>query len=777
MKKQLTLLLFVSSLVHAQVKIPITTEYVWQDNSQLDRADILLDGDTLINYRPQGPTIYNPHEIVFDLLKWNATVSSVRLNMGNNPLVDTTRVNVIVERARDGVQTTIGTWTAGSLGRTTYTNSDTAKVAKIILQTYGVNRQFGSEVGIYGTYITPLPAAKKARVPLGQMAGIDGHSYDFMNDAKLNCIKSLGSTLGGYRVWENAYDVTDASNHWKFEPELGTDRYSTDSAFAILKRWSSNIYTWKAISAQWTPQLNSWKVIDNYPNRYIRGTVTSYLDHGSWGEVFIDVTAVALPTEYNITHWFVYKGGVQINETSTAESFSASLVGQNRHENVGGGLGLVAGDVLTFYKSQESVNPIYFADNDLPRRNTDSAFLLNAQNAYVYASRGGRNTSVPNYTLQSTSPTQRLLKGYNIYNATEGANEPNAWWTNWLGFWNGKTIFYFQDMVYDGAKGMFANAGAKTADSTIDVLLAGLATDKIDQVLAIIDEARKVRGYNADGSVNLPFNVINIHIYSTPGGQYAFSVNGGIPPEQGMNPQIRMFISLIERLAPHCKLFISEWGWDQHPNSAYHAGVFGPYDREGVGAFWMVRAMFSNAMLGTDRMTYFTVAQGWPESSSNNNSTGFETMRLIRQPIDADPTYIVRSRQGDYMAQYNEFKNYIYFDSATTGKPYLHIYRYKRPDNDSAIVVPWSEEIVNYVADTTQFQERTGTVVIPVKAGSYKYRQFMDDSSAVMSSTTLTSTGTVTVNYAAKPIIIQTIIPESNRYIKSFGRLNYKPRH
>lgn len=760
MKKLIFLLSFLSVFfANAQVKIPITSDYVWQDNSQQDRADKLVDGDTTSNYAPKPPIIYPQHEVVFDLWAWNATVSSVKMFIA---FPDTCTVHVIVERKSDYHQTEIGTFSGGSFQNFTYTNSDPAQVSKVILRTTSKNYQFGSEVELYGTYSSPSVVPHKVKRPLGWMTGAVAQSYDLMNDAKLNAVKSLGVSEGSLRVWEYGEDVTDASNNWKFEKEMGTDRYSIDSAFVLLKSWSPNLYTWKVISHQFTPQKISWDVIDDFPNKYIRGTVTSYVDHGSWGEIFMNIAEVAGAVgDTYVPAWHVYKGGVLINVTETPEIFGTSLVGQSRHYNVGGSLGLSVGDVLYFYKSQRSVNPIFWADNGLSRRDTDSAHIYSGQNAFVYAGRGGKNPSVPNYPIQSG---QRMLKGYGIYNAVEMANEPNAWWGQGKdAFWNGKTVFYHMNMVYDGNKKQFANTGAKQADSTIDVLMDGMATGFSDQIWGAINEARIHRGYLPDGSVNVPFDAVNVHLYPSAEGQYGWGTLGGFPPEIGMRAFLKGFLDLIERFCPQVKLYVSEWGWDQHPGSPLHAGVFGSYDRETVGSFWMVRAMLQMAAMGVDRSTYYPLFQDWPESASSTDATLFKTMRLLRQPIDADPTYIVRSRQGDYMAQYNEFKHFVYSDSVSTGNPWLHAYKYKKPGTDSAILAVWSEEVLSIVSDTTSFVERTGNINLSIPVGSYKTRTFKDDGSAAMASTTNTSTGTVTVAYAAKPVILQYVDAATNQ--------------
>jgi hypothetical protein len=746
------LMVLIYSFASAQTKIPITSNYIYQDNSQQDRADKLIDGNTAINYSPSGPKLYKQHEIVFDLFNWRASVSSVKIYIGNP---DTCTVKIIVV-GKNFVEKEIGTFKGGANQSFTYQSGFNGQVGRVVLRTSSKNYQFGSEVELYGTFTVPGAAKLKERRPLGWMAGANGHSWDLMNDAKLNVIKSLGIQTGALRIYDYPYQVTDTLGKWKFEGELVTDRYSTDSAFAMLHRWSANIFTWKGLSGQYADQQKSWNVIDNFPNKYIRGTVVGYNDYGSWGQVTMTITATNGTDEQNYGKWFVYKNGTEVNVTETPENFSNTLVGQNRTYNVGGGLGFASGEVLTFYKSQSSVNPIFFADKDLPNRNTYAAHLRSAKGTFVYASRGGSNANVPDYPVQTG---QRMLKGYKIYNAIESSNEPNAWWSNTDGFWNGKTLFYHWSMAYDGNKGAYPNTGVKHADPTIIYAASGLATDKPDQILSAIETARELRGNRADGNIDVPFDVVNVHIYSSAEGQYGYGNSGGLPPEQGMIPQVKNIVWTVENFAPTTQVWVTEWGWDQHPNSPLRAGQFGSYDREAVGGFWMVRAMLGMAAVGVDRSTYYRLAQDWPETGSNNSSLQFATMRLMSQPNDNDPTIIVRTRQGDYMAQYNEFRNYVYYDSIATALPGVYAYRYKNQSNDSLVIALWSEEVTSIAGGNASFTERTGTLTLPINAGSYKTRQFLDDGSSIMSSTTGTSTGTVPFTYAAKPIFIQTILP------------------
>lgn len=747
-------------------KIPITANYIFQDNSQRyydgvasSRPDRLLDGDTTSNFYASNPILQSTHDVTFYLVPFNASVSSVKIWVGTS---DACSTQVIVVRKDNNSEVNIGTFTGGTTGQSfTYTNSGTFDVSKVILRTTGGTRFYGSEVAIYGNYTTPPARPKKPKASLGQMAGINNHVWDLMNDAKIAATESLGIRKGAIRTYVSPSQITNVAGDWRFEGELGTDRYSIDSAYGILHRWSPDLFTWLAPVDQYADQLQSWNVIDNFPNKFIKGTVVEYRDFGSWGQVNLNVTQVSNGDDQYYGKWFVYKSGSLVNITETPESFSSSLVGQSRWYNVGGTLGFVPGDVLTFYKSQVSNNPVFFADNPLPNRDTYAAHLRSAQAMFVLASRGGTNPNVPDYPIQGN---QRMLKATGHYHLIESINEPNRWWQNFDNHWNGKTLYYEMAMVYDGNKGAFANAGAKQADSNILVTAPGLATDKPDLQFAMADQARINRGYKADGSIDLPFDAIQAHIYSQAENEYGFGNTGGLPPEQGMLPHMRRIVWTIENIfngtstaPPETKFIVGEFGWDMHPNSAARAGEYGPYSRGTVNGFWLVRAMLLAAITGIDYMTYFRAFQDWPESQSNNNSGVFGTMALLSQPNDNDATFIVRTMAGNYMAQYNEFADYVPYDTIamSTG---VYCYRYKLPTKDSILIALWSEESTTITNGSPVFTERTGTVDLPITAGNYIVRTFKDDGSTVMDADTSVSTGTVTFNYAAKPIFIQTTL-------------------
>jgi hypothetical protein len=162
---------------------------------------------------------------------------------------------------------------------------------------------------------------------------------------------------------------------------------------------------------------------------------------------------------------------------------------------------------------------------------------------------------------------------------------------------------------------------------------------------------------------------------------------------------------------------------------------------------WMIRFMLSAEAVGIDRAQYFRLFEDWPESSTNTNGSQFATMRLLSQPVDSNANLIVRTPAGDYMAQFNEFKDYTYLDSIATGITGVHEYRYT--NGTYTMYAIWSEEITTIVNNQATFTERTGTITLP--NGSYTLRQFDDKGGSTMSSTAF---GGGATNYASKPVFI-----------------------
>ena len=220
---------------------------------------------------------------------------------------------------------------------------------------------------------------------------------------------------------------------------------------------------------------------------------------------------------------------------------------------------------------------VFQSDWDIPApygaNLTDPAsYIMQAQAAFQFAARYGSNAAVnPNLvTVNTTSrwvndPANTVKIGLNLVKYVECDNERDNWWT---GPWGSQTAQQYaanMSAFYDGNKGKLgANVGVKTADPNMVVVMGGLATANVQFVQAMIDWCRTNRGYRADGSVDLCFDVINYHFYSNDGNVLTNTVNTvGLAPELSAAGSVADgFVKMAAALTGKPQVWVTENGYD-----------------------------------------------------------------------------------------------------------------------------------------------------------------------------------------------------------------------
>ena len=110
------------------------------------------------------------------------------------------------------------------------------------------------------------------------------------------------------------------------------------------------------------------------------------------------------------------------------------------------------------------------------------------------------------------------LAGMGLIKYIECGNERDRWWGPDETHQTAEEYAANLSAFYDGNMGKLGkDAGVKTADPNMVVVMGGLASASTDYVQKMIDWCKKNRGYKKDGSVNLCFDVINYHLYSNNG--------------------------------------------------------------------------------------------------------------------------------------------------------------------------------------------------------------------------------------------------------------------
>lgn len=737
---------------------------IYLDNNQFYQDySKLRDGDLLTNYlASENPNlIYPNHDMVIMLSRFKAKVSRVTISFGNGAGGFTQTDIILVEK--NGTEHVIGTWTQNGYQQTDTFWVDPANhtessyvVDRIILRAK-TNVSYGAEVLAYGTYQPPLTHPyKKVRTPIGYQAGWNIHPwYLSRNDppsivqGRVDAILNMDMILGSLRCYDDGYAVQDADGKWRIGTEIRG--FVMDQAYAYFKQQEPGMVKWRCLQNQSLIISATWD--RSFADTYIQGTVANYQDNIGWGGLTLHVTSIQGSGFY--TRWHIYSGANKVDGADFGYSVDSNLIGQNLYFNVGGQKGYTVGQVLQLRRSQTSHVWVPLpADGNLLK----DAFPIYdsvSEAAFVYASRLGKNPNVPDYPCVIDA-NNSMTKGTDLCDIFEFGNEWNAYWTSWYGYWNGHSLFYAMSMCYDGHMNQYANRGVRQADPNAKMAISGLAADKLDIPYAYLEQTIKFRGKNPDGTWNVPFDIINIHMYSSAGGQYSGS-KGGLPPEQGMLPQIKNLVWFIETYLPTKEVWISEWGWDVNQGSPLAALIYGPYtDGRFVAAMWHARAMLLMAKEGIDRAQCYRLYQdgNWDD----NNSGQFATMAGLRTAYDNDDwnAPVSRTPVGDYFKQLQEFARYAFDKEISTGLTGVYCYQYI-DQFGKRIIALWAEESTVMVNNVPTFTERTGTFNVPVPTnGTVKIRTFVNDGSGVMAQSQVTAIGsTIGVGYNAVPKIIE----------------------
>jgi hypothetical protein len=161
---------------------------------------------------------------------------------------------------------------------------------------------------------------------------------------------------------------------------------------------------------------------------------------------------------------------------------------------------------------------------------------------------------------------------------------------------------------YDGNMGKLGpDAGVKTADPNMQVVMGGLASADINYVQRMINWCKKYRGYKKDGSINLCFDVINYHLYSNNGDVRTHKrATTGIAPELSNDGSIANdFVKLANSLKQHPEVWVTETGYDINQESYQKAESIGKKTVLEEQADWILRTSLLYIRYGIKRVFFY----------------------------------------------------------------------------------------------------------------------------------------------------------------------------
>jgi hypothetical protein len=198
------------------------------------------------------------------------------------------------------------------------------------------------------------------------------------------------------------------------------------------------------------------------------------------------------------------------------------------------------------------------------------AYLAEGKLFFQFAARYGSTVVADNLLSVHTEvggvfPNNTKRTGLNLVSKIECTNEPDSWWHGWSGFSKARQMAARMSCVWDGHKGALGNnVGVKTADPNMSLSMPGLAVATFEEILSMLDWFRENRGYKQDGSIDIPFDCINYHMYSNDAGSNQYgSATRGMPPEtSGFSDTMKYFTNLSDEHMKGMPIILGEYGYD-----------------------------------------------------------------------------------------------------------------------------------------------------------------------------------------------------------------------
>jgi hypothetical protein len=243
--------------------------------------------------------------------------------------------------------------------------------------------------------------------------------------------------------------------------------------------------------------------------------------------------------------------------------------------------------------------------------------------------------------------------GMGLVKYIECGNERDRWWGGDDTHQSAEEYAANMSAFYDGNMGKLGpNAGVKTADPSMQVVMGGLASADINYVQRMISWCKKNRGYRKDGSVNLCFDVINYHLYSNNGDVRTHKrATTGIAPELSNDGSIaKSFIKLANSLPQHPEVWLTETGYDINQESYQKAEPIGKKTVLENQANWILRSSLLYIRYGIKRLFFYQLFDDHANGTTQYATSGLAE-GIKRRPA-AD--YILQT--GKLMGDYNYIK-------------------------------------------------------------------------------------------------------------------------
>jgi hypothetical protein len=279
-------------------------------------------------------------------------------------------------------------------------------------------------------------------------------------------------------------------------------------------------------------------------------------------------------------------------------------------------------------RDHENAPAPYGADKSKP-----ASYIAQARAGFQLAARYGSNTGIDKNLIKvntgqrwpNDQPNEVKI-GLDYVKYIECGNERDKWWKGEFAEQTPEQYAANLSAFYDGHLGTLGkDVGVKTADTSMKVVMTGLAVPDPNFVIRMIEWCKKNRGYKKDGSVNLCFDVVNYHIYPNDSEQNRHSKGTvGKAPELSLIGKFADdFLKMAKKYVPNMEVWMTETGYDLNQNTIQRAIPIGSKSAYITQADWNLRTALLYARYKLGRTMFFMLENVDMQSAVQFNSSGF----------------------------------------------------------------------------------------------------------------------------------------------------------